>query len=295
MYTTYYRIFSFKSTGSDRKLSSVSSKAIYRRHLFLHSLANSLEISAPSSDSIKICVGIYCLWMSSPLSVSDTHPSILLPKEKASWNIAGNRDSSRCLNTVSSVPVQWRTMFLCVLSEVTNWRLWFLSWAPALALDHPHWRPTGRTLNNIWLIWETKSLGFVVVRYAHALFISPIISCWLDQHTIAHASNASCRLLRISWGMLFFFQMMTLLEFAFKDTGPATRVTGSVCTCQTRSTSYFPAPVFYWRLRSLSCSKSLSAPVHNLLPSVSVQTVQTEESHLGKPRALNENWWQISH
>lgn len=84
--------------------------------------------------------------------------------------------------------------------------------------------------------------------------------------------------------------MMTLLEFAFQDTGPATRVTGSVRTCQTRNSSFFAAPVFYWKFRSLvSAVPTLSVLDRNPQLGVSVLTVQTERSHLGKPRALNEN------
>ncbi len=70
-------------------------------------------------------------------------------------------------------------------------------------------------------------------------------------------SNTSCRPLWNSWSMLFFFQMITLLEFAFKDARPATQVPGSVCTCQTRNTSFFVTPVFYWKFRSLCCSDLL--------------------------------------
>lgn len=78
--------------------------------------------------------------------------------------------------------------------------------------------------------------------------------------------------------------MMTLLEFALKDKGPVTRVTGSVCTCQTRNQL-----LAYWKIRSLRCSKVLSVLVHNPQLDVSIQTVQTEQSHLGKLRAFNEN------
>lgn len=77
---------------------------------------------------------------------------------------------------------------------------------------------------------------------------------------------------------------MTLLEFALKDTGPATRVTGSVRTCQTRNQS-----LAYWEIRSLCCSKVLSVLVHNPQLDVSIQTVPTEQSHLGKLGAFNEN------
>lgn len=87
--------------------------------------------------------------------------------------------------------------------------------------------------------------------------------------------------------------MVTLLEFALKDAGPATRVTGSVCTCQTHN--QFAAPVFYCRIRSCCCSKVLSVLVHNPQLGVSIQTVQTEQSHLAKLRAFNKNWWQIIH
>lgn len=145
---------------------------------------------------------------------------------------------------------------------------------------------------NKWLIWENKCVSCFSISHHvvtnlvricdHFLLMGQAYDC---------PSNTSCRLLCNSWSMLFFFQMMTLLEFAFKDTGPATRVTGSVCTCQTRSACFFAAPVFHWKFRSL-CFPSFSVLVHS---SVSTQTVQTERSHLGKLGALNENWWQISH
>lgn len=128
-------------------------------------------------------------------------------------------------------------LLLCVLSEVTHWRLWFLSWTQTLALHHPSWCTTGSEtvsnmdLTNEWLIWESKYVPSFSVSH-HVVMVCYSIFLLIGQ---AHdcPSNTSCRLLGNSWGMLFFFQMMTLLEFAFKDIGPATRVTGSVCTCQT--------------------------------------------------------------
>lgn len=85
------------------------------------------------------------------------------------------------------------------------------------------------------------------------------------------------------------FQMMTLQEFAFKDTGPVTQVVVPVCTRQTRSSTFFPAPGFYWKFKPLRRSNFLPVPFRAPQLGESIQAVQTERSHLGETRALNEN------
>lgn len=248
-----------------------------------------------------MCAFTLCLWHSS------LHlPSLFLEVQErrgAKLSYSGKqrlKQLSKHCQQCSCAAEKDLFMLLCVLSEVTKWRLWFLSWAQVLA---PHHRADVSQAERRFLIWTSKTSGsfgkinlflhfeFVMVWYAQSWFISAVISMLFGQARDC-SSNTSCRLLWNSWGMLFFFQMMTLLEFAFKDTGPATRVTGSVCTCQTRNTSF--SPVFYWKFRSLSCSKFLSVLIHNPGPGISIQTEQTAQNHLGKPGALNENWWQIS-
>lgn len=178
-------------------------------------------------------------------------------------------------------------MSLWVLSEATHWRLWFLSRTSALAMHHPSWCPTRQKDEEYICFFIFNLLCPLVFTNLvhicnHFLLIGPAYDC---------TSSTCCGLLWNSRGRVFFFQTMTLLEFAFKDKGPATRVTGSICTCQTRNCSFFPAPVFYWRFRSLSCSTFVSVPVHNPQP----RRCRKKSITLEKPRALNENWWQISH
>lgn len=156
MSLTCCRIFSFKSTA----------QYIY---ISWRVFTNSLEIPAPSSDR-RICVyaSILCVYWF--LCVSGPHLSIFLPsswrcrmEEKRGGRVSYSgkqrlKQLSKHCQQCSWALEKDLPLLLCVLYEVTHWRLWFLSWTQTLALHHPSWCTTGSdtvsniNLTNEWLI-----------------------------------------------------------------------------------------------------------------------------------------------
>lgn len=258
---------------------------------------------------------LFSVLTASSLSVSDTHRSIFRPRL---WRCRmeegrGGRVSysgKQRLKQLSKHCQQcsWTLendllVLLCVLSEVTRWRLWFLSWTPALALHHLRWCPTGcKTVSNLnfknkWLVWENKCVSsfsishrVMMVWYAQTWFISTIISCWLDKHMIAPATHLvdysgiheACYFSskwRLCWNLPLRTQGQRPESQALYAHAKHATPGSLLLQYFTGSSGHSAAPTF-------------SVLVHN--PQLGV-SIQTERSHLGKPRALNENWWQISH
>lgn len=93
-------------------------------------------------------------------------------------------------------------MLLCVLSEVTRWRLWFLSWSwvwlCTISDDVPQtvrWFLI-RNFKGKWLILEGKCVSSLLVChhvgmvwYGQSWFVFAIITCLLGRHMIANATH----------------------------------------------------------------------------------------------------------
>lgn len=197
------RIFSFKSSRKwQETFLPVRLYDIYKWHFW--TLIYKVEIPAPSSDRVKsVCASIFCVCL------SDARLSIFRPclwrcrmEEEIGGRVSYSgkqrlKQLSKHCQLCSWALERDLLVLLCVLSEVTQWRLWFLSWTPVLAPHHPRWCPTGgKTVSNLnfknkWLVWENKCsfiFNFSSCCYglcAQTWFVSAIASCWLDKHMIA--------------------------------------------------------------------------------------------------------------
>lgn len=162
------------------------------------------------------------LFTASSRSVSGTHLSIILSccwrcrmeKEDRGDRLSYSgkwilKQLSKHCQQCSCIWEKDLPVWLCVLSKVTDWMLWFLSWISALAPHYPWWCPAVR-----------KFLHF---HYFFLSFGMHKLGLLLDEQASDFPRCTSCRLLWDSWNMLFRFETMTLQRFAFMtQAGPLT-------------------------------------------------------------------------
>lgn len=106
----------------------------------------SLKIPAPSSDRVKsVYASIFlCLLLLLRLSLMLISASVFwrcrMEEERGDRvSYSGKqrlKQLSKHCQQCSWALEKDLLVLLCVLSEVTHWRLWFLSWPPVLALNH---------------------------------------------------------------------------------------------------------------------------------------------------------------
>lgn len=84
-------------------------------------------------------------------------------------------------------------VFMCVLSRVTNWRLWFLSWTNALVLRHLSWCHIGRKNSCCFLTSHSGEIHFISMFF--------IICCWLNVMVKIHAEIHKTCIFSFCWNL----------------------------------------------------------------------------------------------